>query len=376
MNDWLLDPDVAYLNHGAFGALPRAVGEAAAELRGMMERDPAALMMRRLPGLIDDVRGQLAEFLGADEAGCVFLPNATAGMSTVLTSLAPSFEPADEILTTDHRYHAVSVQLDVLQARCGVTPIYAHVSLDTASADDVIATILDRITPRTRLIVVDTIASASGFLFPVAEIVAAAHERGLPVLVDAAHAPGQIANDLTAIDADFWVGNLHKWICSPRAAAIVSVASKWRDVVRPHVASHQYADGFQPAFEWTGTFDPVNILAVPAALAFWDDLGWEAVRNRQRALVDDGAARVAAAIGTTAPVDEQFRAAMRVIELPGTLDAVQARRVEATLSEKHQVEVSLMDLHDKAWVRVCGQVYNSPADYDRLAAALPDVLEV
>jgi isopenicillin-N epimerase len=375
VTSWLLDPDVAYLNHGAFGALPRAVGDAAAELRAMVERDPADLLMRRLPGLLNDVRARLAEFLRGDDAGCVFAPNTTAGTATILTALAPTLEAGDEILTTDHRYAAVAAQLTVLTERDGVRPVFAHVPLDSASAGDVVAAVIDRISPRTRLLVVDSIASASGFVFPVAQIVAAAHDRGVPVLVDAAHAPGQLDVDLDAIGADFWVGNLHKWVCSPRAAAIVSVAPKWRDTVRPLVASHLYAAGFQPAFDWTGTFDPVTLLAVPAALDFWDDLGWHNVRRRQSALVDDGAARVAAALGTTAPVEDEFRAAMRVIELPARLTTERARQIEATLSDKHRVEVSLMSLHDRDWVRVCGQIYNSPSDYDRLAAALPELVE-
>jgi isopenicillin-N epimerase len=374
MSDWLLDPDVAYLNHGAFGAVPRVVDEAARDLQLMMESNPADLMMRRLPGMLNDVRGRLAELLGADEAGCVFVANATAGTSTALTSLASSFQPGDEIVATDHRYHAVGVQLAALAGTHGVVAIEAHVPLSSTSVADVVAAIAKKFTDRTRLLVVDAIASASGFVFPLSDIVGMAHERGVPVLVDAAHAPGQIANDLASIDADFWVGNLHKWICSPRAAAIMSVAPRWRDTIRPHVPSHHYAGGLQPAFDWTGTFDPVKILAVPAALDFWEALGWGAVRKQQSALVDDGAQRVAEALGTTAPVGEQFRAAMRVIELPVTLDGHESREVERLLSEKHKVEVSLMRLHGKDWVRVCGQIYNTPADYDRLAAALPELL--
>jgi isopenicillin-N epimerase len=375
MTEWLLDPEIAYLNHGAFGALPTVVGEAAAELRAMMERDPADLMMRRLPAMICAVRAQLAELLRADEAGCVFVPNATSGTATVLAAVAPGLGAGDEILTTDHRYEAVNIQLAALAATAAITPVFAHVPLSLTDSADVIAAITDRITPRTKLLVVDSIASASGFMFPVAEIVAAAHERGVPVLVDAAHAPGQIDVDLTAIGADFWVGNLHKWICSPRAAAFLSIAPPWRDTVRPLVASHQFAGGLQPAFDWTGTFDPVTILAVPAALAFWADLGWENVRRKQRATVDDGAARVAAALGTTAPTADEFRASMRVIELPTILEPDRARQVEATLSDKHQVEISLMSLHGRSWVRVCGQIYNTPSDYDRLAAALPELVE-
>jgi isopenicillin-N epimerase len=374
-NSWLLDPEVAYLNHGAFGALPTVVGEAAAELRAMMERDPADLMMRRLPGMLNDVRSQLAGLLRAEEAGCVFVQNATTGTASVLASLAPSLKAGDEILTTDHRYDAVAVQLNRLVASRGVTTVFAHVPIDLTDPADVVAAITNCITSRTKLLVVDAIASASGFMFPVPQIVAAAHERGVPVLVDAAHAPGQMDVDLVATNADFWVGNLHKWVCSPRAAAILSVAPQWRDTVRPMVASRRYAEGFQPAFDWTGTFDPVTVLAVPAALAFWDILGWENVRHQQRAIVDDGAARVATALGTTAPTAAEFRAAMRIIELPVTLPPQHARQVEATLSEKHQVEISLMALHGRNWVRVCGQIYNTPSDYDRLAAALPELLQ-
>jgi isopenicillin-N epimerase len=373
--EWLLSPDVAYLNHGAFGALARPVADAAAELRAMMEANPADLMMRRLPGLIDDVRNQLAEFLRADASGCVFVPNASAGTATVFTALAPSLGPGDEILTTDHRYNGVGVQARRLVAALGATEVIAHVPLDAKTTADVVTAITTRISSNTKLLVVDSIASASGFVFPLDEIVAAAHESGVPVLVDAAHAPGQLDVDLTALDADFWVGNLHKWICSPRAAAIMSVAPQWRDTIRPLVASHHFENGMQPAFDWTGTFDPATILAVPAALAYWDRLGWDDVRHTQSALVDDGAARIAAALGTTVPVADQFRAAMRVIELPTALALDQAKHVETLLSEKHQVEVSMMSLHERAWVRVCGQIYNTADDYDRFAAALPELLE-
>ncbi|MBV9486925.1 MAG: aminotransferase class V-fold PLP-dependent enzyme [Frankiaceae bacterium] len=374
MSEWLLDPDVTYLNHGAFGALPKVVAEAAAQLRVEMERNPADLLMRRLPDLLDQVRGRLAEFLHADEAGCVFLANATAGTATVIRSLAPDMQPGDEILTTDHRYQAVQVQLQAHANRDGVVPVFAHVPLDLTDPSDVVTAIIERVTRRTRLIVVDSIASASGFVFPVAQIVEAAHERGVPVLVDAAHAPGQIANDLEQLGADFWVGNLHKWVCSPRAAAILSITPQWREKIRPLVPSHLFADGLQPAFDWTGTFDPVNLLAVPAALDFWAGLGWDGVRRRQRELVDAGAAVVAAALGTTTRVDDRFRAAMRIVELPDRLDASRARSIEATLSARYRVEVSLMNLHDRDFVRVYGQVYNEPADYDRLARALPELL--
>lgn len=373
--DWLLDPDVAYLNHGAFGALPRAVAKRADELRLAMEANPMNLMARTLAGQIDEVRQRVGELLGADAAGLVFVPNATTGTATVIAALAATFEPGDELLTTDHRYQAVHTQFARTNVERGTTTVVAHVPLDLSSAAEVVEAIASRITARTKLLVIDAIASPTGFVFPVDLIVAAAHERGVPVLVDAAHAPGQIAVDLETTGADFWTGNLHKWVCCPRGQAILQVTPKWRETIRPFVASHGFADGLHDAFDWTGTFDPTNLLAVPAALDFWEAIGWEEMRRRQRATVDDGAQRVAAAINTRVPVSEQFRAAMRVVELPQVLQAEQMRALELSLSEKFRVEISAMTIHGRSYVRVCGQVYNTPDDYERLGDGLKALLE-
>jgi isopenicillin-N epimerase len=170
------------------------------------------------------------------------------------------------------------------------------------------------------------------------------------------------------------VGNLHKWVCSPRAAAVLSVAPQWREVIKPFVASHHFGEGLHESFDWTGTFDPVNVLAIPAALDFWEAKGWDEVRRQQQALVDAGAATVAAALGTTVPIRNDFRAAMRIIGLPEQLAPERATEVENLLSDKHLTEVSIMHLQDKSFVRVCGQIYNTTADYERLAAALPELI--
>jgi isopenicillin-N epimerase len=374
MTEWCLDPDVAYLNHGAFGVVPRVVAAAAAEIRARVEADPANAMMRWLVVEQDEIRRRVAELLNADDAGLVFVPNATTGTATVLASVASSLQPGDEVLTTDHRYGAVGVQLDRLAADRGIVTTVAPVPLDIASSSDVVTAIVDRITPQTKLLVVDAIASASGFVFPVGAIVAAAHDRGVPVLVDAAHAPGQIEVDLAATGADFWVGNLHKWVNCLRGLGVLHVSPRWRDAVRPLVASHHFAEGYRQAFDWTGTADPVPLLSVPAALDYWEKLGWEQVRRTQRDLVDDGAALIAAALQTRVPVRDEFRAAMRVVDLPRSLSADTARRIEDRLSAEHRIEVSLMQLADTSLVRVCAQVYNTADDYTRLADALPSLL--
>jgi isopenicillin-N epimerase len=371
---WQLDPDITYLNHGSFGALPLEVAEAAAVLRLEVERDPADLLVRRLPGRIDEIRERVADLLGGTPADLVFVDNATAGTATVMGTLADSWSPRDEVLSTDHCYNAVGMQLGVLADRYGITRVFAHVPMGVTSPAEVVAAIVERITDRTRLLVVDGIASASGMHFPVTEIVAAAHAHDIPVLVDAAHMPGHVEVDLAATNADFWVGNLHKWVCAQRAVAVLSVAPRWQDVIRPLVPSHGYGDGFHGAFDWTGTHDPVPLLSVDPALDYWEKLGWDAVRIQQRELVDTGAAVLAAALGTTSPKPPGMTAAMRIVELPVELSVAQCEALGARLLHEHGFEVACLSLHGQRWLRVCGQIYNTPGDYERLAAVLPDLL--
>lgn len=373
MSDWLLDPDIAYLNHGAFGALATPVAQAATDIRRRMESDPTDLLARRLPAELDAVRREVAELLGADPAGCVFVPNATTGTATVLTSLP--WSAGDEVVVTDHAYPAVNQQLQRLAAAAGIVVRRVHVSLFPASASEVIDAVTGAITPATRLVVVDAIASPTGMVMPVGEIVAAAHRRGVPVLVDAAHAPGQIHVDLTSDQPDFWTGNLHKWVCAPRAVAVLSVAEAWRPTIRPLVASHGFDEGYQPAFDWTGTWDPTPILATPAALHFWQAAGgWDVVRRRQRELVTAGAAAVAEALGgaRVGPAPD-FAAAMRVIDLGRALDYGDGVALSRRLLDEHRIETVVMHFDGTSWLRMCGQIYNTPSDYERLAAAAPEV---
>lgn len=368
---WLVDPGIAYLNHGGFGALPRPVAEAAAALRAEIEADPTDVFMRRWPDLVAGVRRRVAAFLRSDASDLVFVPNATTGTATVLASLP--LAAGDEVVTTDHRYPAVASQVDVLAER-GVRVVETPVPLDIRSVDDIVGRILAALTPRTRLVVVDHIASPTGLVFPVAQIVAACHRRGVPVLVDAAHAPGQLDVDLRAIDADFWVGNLHKWVCSPRACAVLRVAPAWQHLIRPLVPSHEFRDGYQPAFDWTGTADAIPLLAIPAALDFWAELGWDAVRSHQHALATDGAHAVASSLGTEVCVPDEFTAAMRLVELPRPLSKADGRLACERLTREHKVTAYITHHQDRSFVRLCGQLYNVPEHYERLAAALPLVL--
>lgn len=368
MSAWTIGRGLAYLNHGGFGAAPAVVLAEQQAWRDAMERNPVGLLVRQLPELLDSVRTRVAAFLGADPDGVVFVDNATTGMQTVIAGARLAV--GDEVLATDHCYGAVLVQLRRAVAAAGAQLRVAPVPLPAASRAEVSEALLSRLTPRTRLVVVDHVASCSGLVFGVEEIVEHCHLQGVPVLVDGAHAAGMLPVDLRRIGADFWVGNMHKWVCAPKSSAVLYVAPEWRDMTRPLVASHGLYLGYQQAFDWTGTRDPTPVLAVPAALDFFDQAGWQAVRQHNNDLARAGAELVARRIGTSYPEPAEPAAAMRLVQLPAPLTEAGARALETRLLERHRVVVPVTSHGGWRWLRVSAQLYNTLGDYERLADAL------
>ena len=372
---WALDPAVAYLNHGGFGATPVPVLAEQQAWRQAMERNPTDFLSRQLPDLLAGVRAEVAEFLAAPQDALVFTDNATAGTQTVIAQTR--LQPGDELLTTDHCYGAVLAQLRRATGASGAELRIAPVPLPAPGAPPLTRTtvteaVLSRLTKRTRLVVIDHVASCSGLVFPVAEIAAGCRRAGVRLLVDGAHATGMRPVDLGALGADYWVGNLHKWVCAPKAAAVLYAAPRWREQLRPLIASHGMFDGFQPAFDWTGTRDPSALLAVPAALAFFAKLGWPEVRRHNDDLAGRGAELVAARLGTEPPaIAPSLAASMRLVPLPAPLaDEAAAHGLERRLFAEHGVIVPATCHGGWRWLRVSAQLYNTIDDYERLARAL------
>ena len=370
---WPLDPCVTQLNHGAFGAAPTPVLDEQQRLRAAMERNPTDFLVRVAPALLDAVRERLAAFVGADAAGTVLVANATTGTQTALSALELS--QGDEVLTTDHCYYAVRMQLGELARRTGARIVVATIPMTQPTQDAIADAVLGRVTARTRALVVDHITSPTGIVLPLRRIAAACRDRGIVTVVDGAHAPGMVEVDLGSLGVDYWTGNLHKWVCAPKSAAVLWAAPERRATLRPLVPSHFFADGLHAAFDWTGTIDPTPVLASVAALDFFDAYGWDAVRRRNAELAAAGARVVADALGTEVPVPDESSGSLRVVTLPRPLDAGVARDVERRLLAEHGIEVPLTATDTTRWVRVSAQLYNDIGDYERLAKVLPDVLE-
>jgi len=374
---WPLDPARVHLNHGSFGAVPTAVLEHQEELRRRLAHNPVRELWSAYTGGLDEARLTAAGFLGADPDGFAFVPNATTGLNAVLASLA--LGRGDEVVVTDHAYGAIRYAVERGCATAGAAAVVQSVPLPTTGADDLVDAVLAGVTPRTRLVLVDQIASPTGLRFPVERLVEELRRHGILSLVDGAHAPGMIEVDLAALDPDFWAGNFHKWCCAPLGSAALWVRSEHRGWVAPVVTSWFAHDGYPTSFRWLGTDDYTAYQAVPAALAFMADLGWERVHAHNRELAAYGRDVLARALGTDPPIPphaEGLVEAMTLVALPEgfaeTEDEAVALRLR--IAEELGVEALTLAWNGRGYVRLSAQVYNAPSDYERLADGLPGLL--
>ncbi len=366
---FLLDPEAAFLNHGSFGALPRAVDEARRAWADRIEAQPVAFLWDSLEEALHQVRARVAAFVGADPQDLVLVDNATTGVNAVLRGM--DWAPGDRIVHLSHVYGAVRNTIAFLEARHGVVPVEVPVPLPLPSAEPVLDALV-RALPGARLAVLDHICSPSAVVLPADRMVRACRDAGVPVLVDGAHAPGQLPLDLGALGADAYVGNLHKWAFAPRGTAFLHLPGGGRLPRVPLVISHGWRGTFAEAFEWPGTRDFSGWLAAPAGLDLHRDWGGEALMAHNRDRAAAAASAIAAAWRVELPVLPALHAAMALIPLPLPVLPTHAdtRALSRRLWREHRVEVPVLAVNGMVFVRISAQVYNRPADYRCLVDAV------
>ncbi len=385
---FVLDQSIDFLNHGSFGACPRVVLEEQDRLRAELERQPVHFMARELEPRVDAVRERVARFVGARAEDLVFVMNTTEGVNAVLASLP--LDAGDEILITNHGYNACNNAATYWAERRGARRIVADIPVPVSSPEEIVTAVMQAVTPSTRLALIDHVTSPTGIVFPARALVTALRERGVLSLIDGAHAPGMLPLDLAALDADYYVGNLHKWCCTPKGTAILVARAARQAKLRPLVISHGANTGRTDRpklwleFDWVGTVDPTGLLAVPRALDFLDSLlpgGFPGLMDANRALARAARTCLLEAVGSAPLCPEEMLGALAAVALP---DAPQPPEhanspfSEPLYSELRAARFEAFALHwptrPKRVLRVTAQVYNELSQYERLAAFLRDQL--
>ena len=370
---FLLDPDVVFLNHGSYGATPRPVFEAYQQWQRRLEREPVQFINEELPLRLREARAALGRYLNCDADDVVYLPNTTFGINVIARSLR--LQPGDEILTTDHEYGAIENCWSYACRTSGAAFIRRPLPLPSPD-HRILEHIWGGVTPRTKVLFVSHITSSTALRLPVEALCARARDAGILSVIDGAHAPGQIALDLRAIDPDFYAGNCHKWLCSPKGAAFLYSRRDRQPVVEPLVVGWGWGEQRKPtgnsayvdAFQWLGTDDLSSYLSVPAAIDFHNDHGWAAVREDCHRLLSTALERVRDLTGARSLYDneDQYRQ-MAVVELPPIADLAAFNR---RLFDRYRIEIPCMAWNGRQLLRISIQGYNSEADVEALLRAL------
>ncbi len=368
---FLIRPDVAFLNHGSFGACPRPVFDRYQQWQRELESEPVEFLGRRRPALVRAAREALASYLNADPLDLALVSSATVAVNIVARSLR--FEEGDEVLATDHEYGACDRIWRFIAQRTGIDYRRAPITTPITTTEEFVENFMSRVSPRTRVIFISHITSPTALTFPVQEICRRAREMGIITIIDGAHAPGQIDLDVTAIGADFYIGNLHKWLCAPKGAGFLHARRDRQDLIDPLVVSWGWEPDapdespFIDALSYGGTDDISAWLAVPAAIAFQRDHDWDQARNSCNDIVRRARPLIADALKAVplAPDDGEWFAQMSAFLLPEGIDGFELQR---RLFDDHRVEIPVMSWNGRQTIRISIQAYNTWEDVERLIA--------
>lgn len=380
---WGLAPKTVFLNHGSFGACPKAVLAAQAEFRRRMEAEPVQFLWRHYEQPLDVAREALAKFVGARARDLAFVPNATTAVNAVVRSL--ELRRGEQLLTTDHDYNACRNVLVEAARRAGARIVVAKVPFPVRNADEVVEAIVSAVKPRTRLAMIDHVTSNTALIFPIERVIRELEARGVDTLVDGAHAPGMVPFNVTKLRSAYYAGNLHKWVCAPKGAAFLWVREDKQDGVQPAVISHGNNrprpgyTGFQDRFDWCGTIDATGWFSVPEAIRWMGQVlpgGWREVRKRNHDLAVNARRLLCERLGTEPVCPENMLGSMATIRLPesfqnipvnGRIDEEQLR-----LHDEFGIEVPFarIGMPSARYFRVSAQLYNAIEEYEYLAEAL------
>jgi isopenicillin-N epimerase len=356
-----LDPSLIHGNHGSYGAVPRDIRARQREIQDEVNTNPTGFLRDLYPVRIREAAASVAGLLSGDARDWVFVENATAGMNIVIAGCG--LGPGDEVLTSDQVYGAVRKSLARMCARSGASVVEVALPLPLTSSEDLFERITSAVTPRTRLVVLDHISSPSGLVFPVQRLCAHFRDLGITTLVDGAHGPGSVDVDVLEIGADYYTGNMHKWLSAPLGAGVLWCHPDHQARLEPLVVSHGIYDGFNAAFDWPGTRDPSAWLTVPIAIGFYHAQGGGALRARNHAVALAAGHRIAEEFGTVLAAPDDMQASMVAIRLLAEhLRPEECHALQHRMQAEQGAVVAITPASGATWLRLSATIYSEVED--------------
>ncbi|MEW4565533.1 aminotransferase class V-fold PLP-dependent enzyme [Bremerella sp. JC770] len=376
MSEFMLDPDVVFLNHGSFGACPRPVFDAYQQWQRKLEQQPVRFLQRELPEQLAESRRLVSEYLGAQSGEVVFVPNPTFAANTIARSLP--LGPGDEVLISDQEYGACRFAFQAAAQQKGFRVVEQAIPLPVESEEAIVEAFWQGVTKNTKLIFISHITSTTALTLPVAQICQRARDEGILTMIDGAHAPGQIDVNLTTIGADFYTATCHKWMCAPKGSGIFYTRGDRQDLVQPLIVGWGWGkektfhreNEFIEHHEWLGTHDPAAYLTVPAAIEWHRHSFMKDVRERSCDLARLAVDEAAQLDGVKRVHPNAFFQQMGLVDI--TAKEVDPVAFKAHLYDAYKIEVPVIRWKDRTFIRISTHAYTTNEHIEKFVLALQE----
>lgn len=374
-SQFLVKDDITFLNFGSFGACPKPVFQRYQEFQLEYEQEPVQFVTVTGPQYLAQSRKALGAYIGCAEDDVVYLPNPSHAVNLIAKSFP--LKAGDEVLTTNIEYGACDRTWDYYCKKAGAVYKRQPIQFPVESKEHLTEQFLSGITPKTKLVFISHITSATGLRLPVEEICAAAKERGLMTFVDGAHAPGQVTVNLQTLDADIYTGACHKWMMTPKGSSFLYVKKQYQDLFDPLVVSWGYNalfpshSRFLDYHQMQGTRDFSPFLTIPAAISFMEENNWDDVRGYFRKMTQVNAEAFCRLLGAQpiAPVNDDFVLQLYSAEIKTT----EPEKLHDHFYNAYKIQIPVMRQNDKVYLRYSLNAFNSQQDLDKLFDAVTDI---
>jgi isopenicillin-N epimerase len=374
-NEFLLNPNITFLNHGSFGAVPKFIMEEWHKIQYLQEEDSVNFIQVLVPKMLKSAREALGKFVGCNGSDLFFTYNPTYAVNTIMRSL--KLNAGDEILTTNHEYGAMDRTWNFYCKKSGVNYIRQAITLPVTSKEQILEEFWKGYSAKTKVVFINHYSSSTALIFPVKEIIEKAKSLGLTTILDGAHVPGHIPLNISELDPDYYTGTLHKWMLTPKGSSFLYVKKELQNSLDPLVVSWGY-ESVQPGesqfldyHEYQGTRDFSTFLVTEKAIEYLKKIDWKVRSSNCKQMVYDNYEKFCHLLNTKpiCPISEEFLGQMASIPIKTNNIAL----LKQTLYEKYKIQIPVMPLNDKVYLRYSIHFYNSQEDLDLLYKAILDI---
>lgn len=372
---FLLDPEVHYLNFGAFGACPKPIFEKYQSLQLQLEKQPTEFITKTGPALLNQSKTSLASYINCQPEDLIYITNPTFGVNVIANSL--QLQPGDEVLSTNLEYGACDRTWEYYSSVKGIKYIKQNIELPIQSKEHFIESFWRGYSENTKVIFLSQITSMTALSLPVKEICEEARKRGLIIIVDGAHVPGQLDVDLSALDCDVYLGACHKWMLTPKGSSFMVVSKTLQEKVLPLVVSWGYqaiqslGSTYLDYHTFIGTRDFTAFLTIPAAIEFMEEYEWTKVRSLCAETSRQYLTEICNWLGNEpiAPVNGDFILQMGSIPV-ACADPAMAKNI---LLQKYKLELPVFSQNGRQYIRFSYNGFNTLEDLEVLSVAIKNL---